>query len=305
MTRVVGRRPVDAALVYAQRGWPVFPCHSATASGGCSCLADDCSSPGKHPRIAKGLKVATVDPEQVEVWWGRWPRANVAIRTGAESGLVVLDVDPDHGGEASLVALVEEHGELPPGRTVRTGSGGLHLYFRHPGRVVRNQIGRLGPGLDLRGDGGYVIAPPSRHVCGGRYRVLRHGGLLPPLPPGIQPAVARSRAQERTDSAPLSNQHAQSAWGRAALDGELTRLAKAHEGIRNDTLNRVAFRLGQVIGGGSLDMADVESTLIDRAAQIGLTEREASATVRSGLSAGLTAARRPDLPDHAAPELHR
>src|SRR5581483_11533783 len=127
----VGRRPIDAAIVYARRGWAVFPCH-CPAPGGCSCGSQECSSPAKHPRVAGGLKSATTDEAQIREWWGRWPRANVAIRTGAVSGLVVVDIDPEHGGDTSLQALTGQHGDLGGVRTIRTGSGGRHLYFRHP-----------------------------------------------------------------------------------------------------------------------------------------------------------------------------
>jgi len=105
--------------------------------------------------------------EQVQRWWRRWPDANVGIVTGAVSGLVVLDVDPRHGGEESLAALEAEHGALP--RTVEslTGGGGQHLYFRHPGASVPSRP--IAPGLDLKGDGGLVVSPPSGHVSGRAY----------------------------------------------------------------------------------------------------------------------------------------
>jgi hypothetical protein len=107
------------------------------------------------------------DVEQVHRWWRRWPNANVGIVTGAVSGLVVLDVDPRHGGEESLAALEAEHGALP--RTVEslTGGGGQHLYFRHPGGSVPSR--QIAPGLDLKGDGGLVVSPPSGHVSGRSY----------------------------------------------------------------------------------------------------------------------------------------
>ena len=105
--------------------------------------------------------------EQVQRWWRRWPDANVGIVTGVVSELVVLDVDPRHGGGESLAALEAEHGALP--RTVEslTGGGGQHLYFRHPGGSVPS--GPIAPGLDLKGDGGLVVSPPSRHVSGRTY----------------------------------------------------------------------------------------------------------------------------------------
>lgn len=283
-----GRRPLDAAVVYAHRGWAVFPCHSrAGASGACSCGVASCASPAKHPRVAGGLKSATTDNGQIEGWWARWPHANVAIRTGAVSGLVVVDVDPDHGGDASLERLVGEHDCLPASRVVRTGSGGRHLYFRHPGGVVRNDAGRrLGPGLDIRGDGGYVIAPPSRHVSGGRYAVAGHGGTLPELPDWLQRLLRPPEPRRRAPAMEWRPGKDTSKWADAALQGELDRLLQAQPGMRNHTLNKVAYRLGQIIAGGGLDEGEVEGVLIDGAKAIGLGEREAAATVHSGLTAG-------------------
>ena len=161
--------PLQAALTYAAHGWAVFPCHTITSSG-CSCGAGDCHSPGKHPITRRGLHDASSDRDQLRVWWARNPDANVAIRTGGQSGLVVLDVDPDHDGMRSLRTLVDQYGKMPAGPRVRTGSGGWHLYFQHPDENIRNSAGtRLGPGIDIRADGGYVIAPPSHHRSGAVY----------------------------------------------------------------------------------------------------------------------------------------
>jgi hypothetical protein len=230
------------------------------------------------------LHAATRDNAEIRAWWQKWPRSNVAIRTGAPSGLVVVDVDPQHGGGETLARVATERGPLPAGRTIRTGSGGQHLYFAHPGVPVRNDAGRVvGPGVDIRGDGGYVIAPPSRHRSGGLYLLEARGGQLPELPAWIVDAVhAPQREPLKFDRA----SKAATAWGRAALDGELRGLQQATEGVRNDTLNRVAFRLGQIVGAGCLDEADVAPLLIQRGIAIGLREREVVKTVRSGLRAG-------------------
>lgn len=243
--------------------------------------------------MATGLKAATTDESQIRRWWSRWPAANVALGTGSVSGLVVLDVDPEHGGDQTLDRLVREHGTLPEGRTVRTGSGGLHLYFAHPGGVVRNDAGRrLGAGIDIRGDGGYVIAPPSRHVQGGVYAPEGKSKVVPELPDWLlselrPPSRPGPPAEVRYPTANAS------AWAQAALTSEYQRLLEAPEGTRNNTLNRAAFRLGQIVGHGELAEPDVERLLLDGAMTIGLTEREATATVRSGLEAGEQAPRGP------------
>ena len=116
---------VRAALDYAAHGWAVFPVHGIV--GGCGCEAADCSSPGKHPLTRRGLKDATTDGRVVAAWWRRWPAANLALATGSASGVVVIDIDVPRG-DHSLARLLDAGYELPATITVRTGSGGLHLY---------------------------------------------------------------------------------------------------------------------------------------------------------------------------------
>ena len=153
----------SAAVRFAARGWAVLPCHTPV-NGGCSCSKTDCSAPGKHPRLVNGLNGASTDRAAIEQWWNRWPEANLGIRTGEASGLVVVDIDRRSGGDRTLSQLVDQHDKLPSTLAVRTGDG-VHLYFAHPGWPVRNDAGRrLGPGIDVRGEGGYVLAPPSLHA---------------------------------------------------------------------------------------------------------------------------------------------
>jgi len=141
------------ALAYLARGWSVIPIETR----------------GKRPLVA-WLEFQSRHPSraEVEAWFGQRPDANVGIVTGAVSGLVVLDVDASHGGDQSLSGLELAHGPLPATVEARSGGGGRHLYFMHPGGVVHNRVG-LAPGVDLRGDGGCVVAPPSQHPSGTRY----------------------------------------------------------------------------------------------------------------------------------------
>lgn len=157
------------ARAYGAHGWPVLPLHSP-GTGGCDCRRP-CNSPAKHPRTRNGLQDASADVDVIEQWWSMWPNANIGIATGRTSGLVVLDVDFRTGGDQSLAALTAKHGGLPETPCVATGNG-LHYYFEHPGEQVRCSAGRIGPGLDLRGDGGYVVAPPSVHASGKPYTWL-------------------------------------------------------------------------------------------------------------------------------------
>lgn len=160
---------VDAALGYAAQGLAVFPLHNPFPDGSCSCGKAECGSIGKHPRTPTGLKAATTDPEQIQKWWTAWPHANIGLPTGTANGLAILDIDGAEG-EESLRRMTEKHGPLPATKKVKTGKG-YQLYFKHPGRKVKNKapICQEYPHVDIRGDGGYVVAPPSLHYTGVRY----------------------------------------------------------------------------------------------------------------------------------------
>jgi hypothetical protein len=180
---------LDAALAYAAKGWRVFPCYEPTEHG-CACRRDCGRDRGKHPRTKNGLKDATTDEAQIREWWKRWPTANVAIRTGAESGLVVLDRDDYKGGADSLEELERTYSPLPETVLGLSGGGGQHYCFAHPGSHVKTAVDILGPGLDTRADGGYIIAPPSLHKSGKQYvwEVLHEPDETPlaPLPDWVR-----------------------------------------------------------------------------------------------------------------------
>jgi hypothetical protein len=149
-----GRPAEQAALGYLARGWSVVPIEPR----------------GKRPLVRwEAFQRHAPGEAEVRAWFARWPDANVGVVTGRVSGLVVLDVDPRHDGAESLAGLERTHGSVPPGIEAETGGGGRHLYFAHPGGVVRNRVG-VAPGIDLRGDGGLVVAPPSIHPSGRSYR---------------------------------------------------------------------------------------------------------------------------------------
>jgi hypothetical protein len=156
------------ALAYARRGLPVLPIWWCRKDGSCACGKPPGGEHkvGKHPlglAVPNGLKNATLDPRTIESWWRRWPKANVAIATGGNIRLLVVDVDPEAGGEASFAQLERNHGTLPATAEVVTPRGGRHLYLIVPaGRPMPgNSAGKIGHGVDTRGQGGYVLAPPS------------------------------------------------------------------------------------------------------------------------------------------------
>lgn len=283
-----------SAVALSRQGWLVLPCHSPLTNG-CSCANADCSSPGKHPRTRQGLHDANSDLKTVQRWWARWPNANVGLRTGAQphgAGIVVVDIDPAHGGEESLTDLVTTNAALPPTLQVLTGGNGRHLYFRHPGVHVPNSAGRLGPGIDVRGDGGYVLAPPSLHASGRRYRWRRRA--LAPLPGWLlEMAVNGRETSVPTRESALTPLHRPDAWAAKAMAEELIGVRHATEGCRNHTLNRAAFALGQIVGAGLLDESDVVAQLTNAALRTGLHPREVANTIASGIQAGAASPRRP------------
>lgn len=165
-------RPSDlyrAACVYVREwGWKVFPV----------------SSQDKSPLVPHGYKDASQDEVRLRHWFQDWfPTHGIGVPTGIVNGFVVLDVDPRNGGEASLQELTREFGLLPSGPTVRTGGGGYHYYFSPVGQWIRSVTG-VRPGIDVKAEGGYVIAPPSLHPSGKRYEwELRWDETdLPPIP---------------------------------------------------------------------------------------------------------------------------
>jgi putative DNA primase/helicase len=185
---------LDAALSYAAR-LAVAHLPRLVGSPGAVCVPRrQRSDPGKHPIgsvVPRGLHDATTDPARITRWWAKAPHANVAIATGRESGVIVLDVDPRAGGDESLRTLEATHGALPVTVEALTGGGGRHLFFAHPEGEVRipNSASKLGGGLDVRADGGYVVAPPSVHASGRSYEwnAEFHPDEVPlaPVPPWL------------------------------------------------------------------------------------------------------------------------
>lgn len=162
---------LQSALKFAAKNILIFPVHGIV-DGRCSCQRSSCSSPGKHPIPRNGLKSATSDLAQVQQWWTQNPQANIGLATGKVSGLVVIDIDPRNGGDESFFDLEKQYQAFPRTKEVLTGGGGQHLYFSYPLSVsVSCKVGKADPfrGIDIKGDGGYVLVPPSLHVSGKHY----------------------------------------------------------------------------------------------------------------------------------------
>lgn len=167
---------IDHALSYVALGMAVLPLHHPVVGPRglqCSCGRTDCRQAAKHPYgrlVPRGLLDASKDRSRIHGWVGN-EALNIGITTGAASGVIVLDIDPRHEGDLALAELERQFGALPATWRFLTGGGGEHILFRHPGGTVRNSVGALGRGIDVRGDGGYIVAPPSRHICGRNYAI--------------------------------------------------------------------------------------------------------------------------------------
>jgi Bifunctional DNA primase/polymerase, N-terminal/Primase C terminal 1 (PriCT-1) len=213
---------LDAAASLAEGGWSIFPCHwpipQRDGSVACSCNRSSCANIGKHARTAHGHLDATADVDRVARYWRQCPEANIGLATGQKNNITVLDVDPRHGGDASLAALTAQHGELPESWRSRTGSGGEHIIFEYIAGAG-SSAGKLGDGLDIRSDGGLVIAPPSLHETGRRYGWINEGPIAT-APVWLAAALLREKTAVAGAAAPEK-------WRALFAEG-------AAEGTRND-----------------------------------------------------------------------
>jgi hypothetical protein len=253
-----------AALGYLERGWAVLPV----------------APRGKVPLTRHGLLDASHDRAQVEAWWRRRPDANIGVATGPPSGLLVVDLD-GREGLGSWARLEARHGPVLTLEAM-TGGGGVHLVYGYPAGVnLGNSAGRLGPGIDSRGRGGYVLVAPSVHPSGRRYAWTGRGEtpiaqappwlveLLRPPPPRPVPAVRREW-QPGDDQRQL-----------ARFNGLLDVMARARPRQRNNQLYWCACRLRELLAEGA--PPEWVELLVDAGVATGLGEAEVRRTITSGL----------------------
>jgi hypothetical protein len=200
---------LTTALTLASQGVPVFPC-----------IVRD-----KKPACERGCLAATTDKSVINQWWQSEPLYNIGIACGAVSGFFVVDID-GHEAENRLAKLESEHGKLPASVEVITGKG-RHIYFRYqPEHPVRNTASKIAPGIDTRGDGGYVLAPPSVHPSGREYCwSVDTAGKLADAPRWLL-NLANGRANGKIEATPAT------AWAALVNDG-------VDEGQRNDACTRL------------------------------------------------------------------
>lgn len=258
------------ALAWVRRGCAVFPCHLT-----------------KKPITPHGFLDATTDPAQIAAWWSQWPAASIGVACGA-SGLLVLDIDADKDGLDTFADLchslplpIEDRHTL----TTLTGGGGMHVIWKAPeGVTIRNSAGKLGKGLDIRGDGGYIIVPPSPHPSGNLYRFeIKSAPIQAP-----QVLVDLLMVPEPSPApAPPAQYSAPTPYTDRLLQKSFERVAGASAGTRNDTLNRAAYYLFGLAKAGTVNETDVRACLEAAALRAGLSTKETSATLGSAWRAQL------------------
>jgi putative DNA primase/helicase len=234
---------LTSALNLIEKGFHIIPLHSPKDNNQCSC-GRECGSQGKHPRIRDWPNNATDKPSQVRSWWRRWPEANIGIVCGEISDLVVLDMDPRHNGEQSLDKLEHSIGCFTQTTTIMTGGGGKHFYYQYPGPgKLKNSNGKIADGIDIKADGGYVVAPGSLHQSGRTYEWLFGLEEIKPFPDNLlkqlkKPSVSKKKTVGKYN---------------------LSSTNPIDEGERNDTL----FLLGTMLREKGANAHQIESELTD------------------------------------------
>ncbi|TWF49636.1 bifunctional DNA primase/polymerase [Neorhizobium alkalisoli] len=287
----------QTAIAFAEQGWPCFPCRHE---------AEDVYDPHtgeleergpKTPLTANGVHGAYKKPEVVERAWGRYPSAMIGLPTGSPTGFFVLDIDAKPGaanGFDWLAAMEAEHGPLPETARVTTPNGGMHVYFRHDDGV-RNR-GALGAGVDIRGEGGYVIGAGSAMGDGRRYDWADDVREIAEAPAWLLDLVKPKKIEAGSTYLPTAA-GTYSAYVDAAVERELADLARAPMGNRNNSLNDAAFNLGQWVGGGHVSESDARAWLQDVARGWGRDWARCVKTIENGLKAGILSPRHPPEPD--------
>ena len=278
---------------YRELGWPCFPCRPATEEIVDPATGEITTKTEKSPYTVFGLRDATKNERILTRWWTDWPQAVVGIPTGSPIGAWVLDVDlkSTANGYETLAVLEDIHGELPETAIVQTANGGRHYYWRHVDGV-RNR-GGLGPGLDVRGDGGYVIAPGSAMSDGRSYQWLDYDGDgVPPIADAPQwlldLVLPKPYEPVGSYSGRLVSAGENPAYVDAAVAAELADLAATVAGQRGTKLNKTAFALGQFVP--HIPRAEAEAELYAAAVANGLVKTDGDKacrdTIRRGLDAG-------------------
>lgn len=301
---------LDHALAYAARGWYVFPLAERSKVT---------KIPNPHPegdplrkkcrgecgQDGHGLYDATTDVGKITTWWARWPNANIGIRTGQPSGIVVVDVDPPDG-ETTLELLEQVHTPLPETVRAVTGRDGMHYLFAYDD-ILSGRGAALGVNVDVKAEGGYIVAPPSMGEQGRPYMWLDAPEDIEPAPlPGWVPAViAERRARpERparsgapvVPSAPSAGTTPLAAGALRNLVDEVSHTPEGGgpHGGRDNGLFHAAARMGEFVAGGQITEGEVRDALTTAGITCGLPDRDVARAIASGLTSG---AEQPQYPE--------
>lgn len=284
------------ALQLAQLGWKVFALGpTGHPYPNCKQCRESCTSPIDYEAcdhlICHATYAGTDDLARLEAMWGQLPHSLIGLRTGAPSGIIVIDFDLHSTAKNGWLSAqkLQDKGWAPRTVSAMTGGGGLHLYYSHPGVPIPNDNrGKLGPGADVKGEGGFVVVPRS----------AKRGKLpyswVPGLDPWSQKVASLSEAAvlaiTKSDEKPLrfdgksvteGNENLVQKWEYA-----LDRLRDAGHGERNAQLYYAACRGGEVIAAGKLSNQQVHDLLEEAGGVAGLTPSEIRQTIRSGLGRG-------------------
>jgi len=289
---------LDVALEWSRAGVPVFPCYASGEKVKCPL------------RGVFWHSAATTNERQIRTWWEQNPDALPALHLG-RADLLVIDADGAEGVKDWFDVLDERDDDAP---TVETPSGGEHRYFRRGGRDLGNGRGSLPPkrgkiGIDVRGKGGYVIAPGATLLDGRRYEANGYDILsAPEIPDWLveilqgQHEVRETRATRLKTGAPVSDDRRR-AYGERALEEEMRELAMAPQGTRNETANLCAFRIGQLVGGGCLTEQEAYAALHNAATSWGIPANDKALGPRGTIARALRdGARSPRYCPDEAPE---
>jgi len=255
---------LGAALSIAASGIPVLPCHPIN----------------KNPLTEHGYKDASIDPQQIRAWWEKQPKALIGSPTGKITDRLVIDIDSDLAEEEFALLAEQANTSIPATYTVKTNRG-KHLYFKYPEKGKVGCSDRKFPGqINVRGDGGLVIIPPSPHPAGGFYAVID------PSPKADVPEWLLKLLVVLPDGGSLEISEAMPRWAWHRYHVILADLRKAKSGERNNVLNRAAWWAARLVGHPLLTPEKTSSEIIEIARRIGLEEREIRATFNSGWDAG-------------------
>ncbi len=297
--------PLEHALDYARRGLPVLPCSPSGDNVKKPLVPRDKDAEGNPIPKTGGLAKATTDPDQIVAWWKKWPSALIGGAMGPAAGIFAIDPDVvkepgDADGMAAWTALVDRHGGIPSTHAHETPSGGRHFVFALPDGVrITNKEGALkGTGINVRGDGGYLIMAPSRLADGREYRLADEfdfwtfaeapAWLVDLITAEPEPEPKQSNGFDRHAHTSAGDDAALTRYVAAAVAKECDLVANCSRGGRNNQLNTSAFNLGTLVGANVLGASEATRRLYAAAEAAGLVKADGRHSVMATIESGLT-----------------